>query len=108
MATRPQSHSTQTDVSNNLHVKSYDTILASGGVEVAVYATGAFATAAFEATRVNDIAWSIGAFAISFVVAGAAREDTWVRDASLAVISGSAAVLGLRIMNKLVRVPGQQ
>jgi hypothetical protein len=108
MATRKNSSSTQQDVSQNLHVKAYDTILASGGVEAAYVGGSAVALSALLVTRKNDIAWSLGTFALSFFVAGGSREDSAIRDIALGGLGASAGALTLRFLGKLNRFPGQQ
>lgn len=105
---RPYSHSTQEDISRNVHVRTHETIIASGGVEAAYYAGGAVLSAAWIATRQNDLYWAAGASLISFFAAGGAREDSAIRDISLGILGGSAATLAIRLMGKLARTNGQQ
>lgn len=105
---RPQSHSTQEDFSRNVHVRTHETIIASGGVEALYYGGGAMLTAAWIATRKNDLYWAAGASVLSFFAAGGAREDSAIRDISLGVLGGSAATLAIRLLGKLARSSGQQ
>lgn len=105
---RLNSHSTQEDVSRNVHVRTHDTIIASGGVEATYYAGGAMLSAAWISTRQNDLYWAVGASLISFFAAGGAREDSAIRDISLGILGGSAATLAIRLLGKLNRSTGQQ
>ena len=107
-AGRLYSSSTQRDVSRNAHVRAYDTIIASGGVEAAYIAGTSFATAAWLTTRTNDISWSLGTLLLSFFVAGGAREDAAIRDIGVGALASSAAVLTVRMMGELKLRSGQQ
>ena len=107
-AGRLYSSSTQSDIRRNPHVRSYDTIIAAGGVEVAYIAGTSFATAAFLSTRTNDISWALGTAIATFFVAGASREDAAIRDIAIGALASSTSVFTLRMMGKLKRFNGQQ
>ena len=92
----------------SIHDTRVKRVISAGGVEVVWYAASSIATAAFIATRKNDIAWSAGTALVTFFVAGGAREDATIRDAALGAFSGAASVLALRLMGKLNRASGQQ
>lgn len=85
-----------------------DRVIASGAVEAGVFVLGAAVSAWFVATRQRDIYWALGLGAASFFVAGGARNNAAVRDVSLGVLSGSAAVATLRAVGKLNKSSGQQ
>lgn len=85
-----------------------DRVLASGVVEALPFAIGAGIAAVWAASQKSDINWAAGQTAVSFFVAGGARNNSLVRDSALGILAGSVTVLGLRALNKLKLASGQQ
>jgi len=85
-----------------------DRVLASGVVEGVPVVVGGAIAGAFIASRKHDIYWGIGTLGASLLIAGAARNNSVVRDAMIGVLGGAATTLTLRAIGKLRLSSGQQ
>lgn len=92
----------------SIHDKVSSRVIAGGGVEAGWFALASIASAAFVATRKNDLTWGAALAIGTFFVAGGAREDATIRDFSLGVLGGSAGVTTVRLMGRLNKASGQQ
>lgn len=92
----------------SLHKEVSQRVIASGGVEAGVMLAGGFGAAWWVATRQADIYWALGTVAVSFFVAGGARNNAGIRDVSLGAMVGAATVLALNLTGKMNLASGQQ
>lgn len=106
MARDPREEDYSVSVPGVKHLRSSDDstierVISSGVIEALPVTIGAAGAAWFIDTRQSRLGWAAGTLFVTFLVAGGARNNSFVRDAAIGVLGGASAVGILDVLGLL-------